>query len=64
MKCCFGHGKITLSKDRKLFQTALIVKFGSHLSEMVSCPQKHETTSEGGLSCVGAVCGVPFVAQI
>ena len=50
--------ELTLSKDRKLFQTALNVKFGTHLSEMVSCPQKHETTSEGGLAFVGAECGV------
>jgi hypothetical protein len=64
MKCCFAHEKLALSKDRKLFQTALNVKFGTHLSEMVSCPQKHETTSEGGLAFVGAGFGVPYVTQI
>jgi hypothetical protein len=43
MKCRFGHGKLTLSKDRKLFQTALNVNFGTL----------------AGLAFVGAVCGVP-----
>jgi hypothetical protein len=43
MKCCIGHEKITVSKDRKLFLSALNVKFGSL----------------AGLAFVGAECGVP-----
>jgi len=48
-----------LSKDRIFSQSVRNVKNGTHLSEMVSWPQKHETTSEGGLSSVGAEYSVP-----
>lgn len=40
------------------------IKFGTRLSEMVSGPHKHETTSPGGLAFMGAECGVPFMTQI
>jgi hypothetical protein len=43
MKCFFGHEKLTLSKDRKLFESVHNVKNGT----------------PWGLGSVGAGCGVP-----